>query len=107
MCKFAQNSFTQQKKNISTSTSDFDNILAQLFDFMTFNEMREIFPLRGGFHKPGMKILSFDEFSSQELMMFRNQFMIIDVDKGGAIDAEELQVIITRKSFELMEHALI
>ena len=48
-----------------------------------------------------------NEFSSQELMMFRNQFMIIDVDKGGAIDAEELQVIITRKSFELMEHALI
>ena len=33
-----------------------------------------------------------NEFSSQELMMFRNQFMIIDVDKGGSIDAEELQV---------------
>ena len=32
-----------------------------------------------------------NEFTQQELDMFRNQFMIIDVDKGGAIDAEELQ----------------
>jgi len=32
-----------------------------------------------------------NEFTKQELDMFRNQFMIIDVDKGGAIDAYELQ----------------
>ena len=32
-----------------------------------------------------------NEFTDQELQMFRNQFMIIDADKGGAIDAYELQ----------------
>ena len=31
------------------------------------------------------------EFLASEVEMFRNQFMIIDVDKGGSIDAYELQ----------------
>jgi hypothetical protein len=32
-----------------------------------------------------------DEFSPQEIAMFKHHFMIIDIDKGGSIDASELQ----------------
>ena len=32
-----------------------------------------------------------DEFTLQEIAMFKHHFMVIDLDKGGSIDASELQ----------------